>query len=146
MGKNYGYTKIEEITPARARTLLAGYTPRDEFPRPYRQKVAEKYAEVMASGNWGLSSSSPLVFTSEGWPVNGIHRLKAVVLYGKPVQFWTMYEQPDVPHEEDIINKDCFRMCLEAWAEIPAAMRAELRSYDAPLVEAVRRLRAAALA
>jgi len=69
------------ITPKQAQQYLDGH----ENYRPLNIKRAKKYAEVMEMGAWEVGP--PIVFDETGTLIDGQTRLKAVTIYGKPVEF-----------------------------------------------------------
>lgn len=57
--------------------------------------VAGKYANAMRRGEW-KSTHQGLAFDTEGWLVDGQHRLQAIANAGVTIQFWVF---PDLPRD-----------------------------------------------
>lgn len=57
--------------------------------------VVLKYANAMRRGEWGLIHQG-LAFDTEGWVLDGQHRLAAVALSGVECEFWVF---PDTPRD-----------------------------------------------
>ena len=74
--------EIIEITPEEAKELLKTQARN----RPLRQSKVERYLAQMRNGEWGMNGEA-IVVSSTGKLLDGQHRLHAVVLYGKPVEF-----------------------------------------------------------
>jgi hypothetical protein len=73
----------EEITPEMATAYLGHLALRQRKLRVHRVR---QYARDIAAGKWILSTD-PIVFDANGDLINGQHRLRAVVLAGKPAKF-----------------------------------------------------------
>jgi len=75
---------VEKVTPVEAQRLL------DENNFEDNRKISQPWvvylARQMEKGLWQLNGE-PLIFDERGKLLNGQHRLSAVVLYGKPVEF-----------------------------------------------------------
>lgn len=82
-------TSVEKITPRQAENYLAGMAQKDAADnrrnRHTREQRILQYAVDMESGNW--VTGVPIIFNGNGKLIDGQHRLQAVVLYGKPVEF-----------------------------------------------------------
>ena len=78
------------VTPSLAAELLALNM---QYNRPVSQPLVKKYACLMQSGEWVVSS--PIEFTKEGVLINGQHRLSAVIASGRaqPFSFLMGHEQ-----------------------------------------------------
>jgi hypothetical protein len=80
-------TVLETWTPDRAAETLARRDPRS---RPIAPKTVDKYASDMASHRWGYNPHG-IVLGPAGEPIDGNHRLTALVKAGVPVAFLTTY-------------------------------------------------------
>lgn len=56
--------------------------------RPYRDRLAQKYAQDMADGRWVSDNPQPIVISSTGKVIDGQHRLNAVIISGKTVPMY----------------------------------------------------------
>jgi hypothetical protein len=57
--------------------------------------VVQRYADDMRRGNWDLTHQG-IAFDTEGWLIDGQHRLAAVALSGVACEFWIF---PDMPRD-----------------------------------------------
>lgn len=81
-------TKEEWVTPDRAMELITKLHPNQ---RVLRNNNVNKYARLMTENKWELSYGSAIVISKNGVLLNGYHRLSAVILANKPVQFVIHY-------------------------------------------------------
>lgn len=75
-------SKIETISPARAKSMLADNA---DNQRNLKPQQIEYLAGQMAAGKW-KPQSNPIQLTKSGKLINGQHRLHAIQKYGKPVR------------------------------------------------------------
>lgn len=87
-----------EVTPDQATKWLEG----NMHNRPLSQSLSEKYAEEMRQGRWMLTHQG-IAFDADKTLVDGQHRLWAVVLAERSVQFSVTY---DVPIATQIVVDD----------------------------------------
>ena len=81
------------VTPDQAQLWLDNNYPHN---RRIQESVVLQYAEEMDTGNWhGDVMDSPIMISDNGQLLNGQHRCSAVILYGKPVQMWVLFDVPE---------------------------------------------------
>jgi hypothetical protein len=85
-------TTVETITPEKATEYLNTINRQ----RPLRLKTAKSYAEDMGAGHWLLTHQG-IAFDDRGCLIDGQHRLRAVILAGKPVEFMVTRQVPATP-------------------------------------------------
>lgn len=74
-------SRIQEITPAKARTLLR----KNRRNRRIRPRRVAELADAIRRGEWQFDGS-PIRFDEEGYLLDGQHRLLAIEEAGQPVQ------------------------------------------------------------
>ena len=74
-------------TPEMAQKTLERCNTNNRMLRKYK---ATEYANKMRKGLWDENALDPIVINKYGVLENGQHRLMGVVLYGKPVRFFTV--------------------------------------------------------
>lgn len=82
--------ELMTITPAVAEAMLESNTKN----RPYKEKVAKRWAAQMIKGNWKLTPV-PIIFSRSGRLLDGQHRLWAVVLSGVTIQAYVTFGVAD---------------------------------------------------
>jgi hypothetical protein len=80
------------VTPEMAGDWL-DYRNASEKNRTVARTVVAKYADRMTRGEWTLTHQG-IAFDTDGWVIDGQHRLLAVALAGIPQEFWVFPEQP----------------------------------------------------
>ena len=79
-------TIVREVTPKLAEELLS----RNGINRKLDDHTVDFYCEQMKSGNWMLTGEA-IKIDKTGRLIDGQHRLKAVIKYGKGVEFLIIY-------------------------------------------------------
>lgn len=85
----YPSSKVITVTPAMAKIWLEAMIKDQRKPS---ESVVLKYSRAMKSGSWILST--PLSFNSDGFLIDGQHRLLAVIKSGCSVDFIVMFNLP----------------------------------------------------
>ena len=83
--------EVEEITP----TIAERYLSKSRLNRPLHNRTVDRLANVMTRGLWQLTNQG-LAFDSEGWLVDGQHRLASIIRSSVTVQ---MLVARNVSHE-----------------------------------------------
>jgi hypothetical protein len=83
--------RIEVITPRRAKFYLIFLHPNQRELNSRRLKI---YADEMASGSWQVSPDN-IAFDTQGYLVNGRHRLEAVVKSGVTIKSGVTTDMPE---------------------------------------------------
>lgn len=102
--------RIKSVTPKTAQTYLDV----NKYNRPLDEDYAKDIAAEYAAGRWPgngdgrepLATISTISFDTRGRLIDGQHRLRAVVLHGKPISFFVQTEC----HPEDIFLFDGGRL------------------------------------
>jgi len=81
--------KLITVTPALAKTWLEQMVKDQRKPA---DSVVLKYSRAMKQGNWIVSA--PLSFNSDGFLIDGQHRLLAVIKSGCSIDFAVMFNLP----------------------------------------------------
>jgi hypothetical protein len=93
-------TRTEIITPERAQQLLdQGFTTRLRngktlVPRPVKKRNKDKYVRIIEDNAWILMPGGISLAEDTGDPLNGRHRLTAVVETGRAMPFRVHYNVP----------------------------------------------------
>lgn len=93
-------TRTEIITPERAKQLLdQGFTTRLRngktlVPRPVKKRNKDKYVRIIEDNAWILMPGGISLAEDTGDPLNGRHRLTAVVETGQAMPFRVHYNVP----------------------------------------------------
>lgn len=74
------FSFVDVITPQKA----AEYLSKNNKNRRLNDKVVKRYANDMAAGHWTLTHQG-IAFDSEGFLLDGQHRLNAIIKCGRPV-------------------------------------------------------------
>lgn len=77
--------KIVSVGPTLAKQWLKDHGYKKN--RAINKDRVREYAELMAAGRWKTSGEFAISFDTNGDLINAHHRLEAVILYGKPVDF-----------------------------------------------------------
>jgi len=85
--------RVVEVTPEMAQDWLDMRNPNNN--RNLSRLVAGRYAEAMRRGEWALTHQG-IAFDTDGWLLDGQHRLQAVANSGVVVSLWVF---PDVPRD-----------------------------------------------
>jgi hypothetical protein len=72
---------IQNVTPEKAKKWLEN---QHRHQRPIRMSVVDRYAKMMAAGEW-ITTAQGITFDTDGKLIDGAHRLNAVIAYGNPV-------------------------------------------------------------
>jgi len=98
------------VTPAKASQWLENQIPN----RNIGMGRVNSYAADMSTKDWQADTGETIKFTSDGRLLDGQHRLKAVVVVGKPVDMWACH---DVPIEAfNVIDRNLGRTAAQALA------------------------------
>jgi hypothetical protein len=86
--------QLRTITPAQAARLLRTTIQ----PRVELSKILE-YAAAMDAGRWkpDLHINTPIKVGRRGRLRNGHHRIVAVLVHGRPVEFWVEGDPDGIP-------------------------------------------------
>lgn len=87
------YSKIIEITPKMAKEMLERNMKNN---RRVNHETVNRYARIMKAGGWNLTHQG-IAFDTDGFLVDGQHRLRAIVQANVPVEMMVTY---DVEHHE----------------------------------------------
>ena len=79
------------ITPEMAKGYLAK---KSNFQRAISNAIVDRYAESMKRGEWLCTPTHCVGISSDGFIVDGQHRLSAVVRSGCSVEMWVMRDAP----------------------------------------------------
>lgn len=85
------YSKEVVVTPEMASDWLANNNGNN---RPISMDRVRRWAGEMDAGRWKMDPTG-ISFTPQMLLLNGQHRLKAVVIHGKPVKFYVHYDVPE---------------------------------------------------
>lgn len=83
---------FQTITPAIAKRLLESNHANNRKIKP---KVVQSYARQMAKGLWKSDNGESISISDCGKLTNGQHRLEAVIVYNKPVDFMIISGVPE---------------------------------------------------
>lgn len=86
------WMKKVEYTPEMAAELVSRLP--DYQQRVVDQKFVDMYARDMRNRVFFGESCTPIKLDTDGRPIDGQHRLRAVMRSGMTVTFWTMYNVP----------------------------------------------------
>lgn len=99
----YMKTKLEEITPEKAREYLKG----NIHNRPIRQSTIEHYAREMKIGNW-VTTHQGIAFDEDGSLLDGQHRLLAIIESGCTIPILVSTQIPKMlNHGSAVHTMDC---------------------------------------
>jgi hypothetical protein len=79
--------EVEEVTPAMAaKWLVASEESKEVCHRMSSIKHVMRYAEAIRKGDWVDGEGSALIIGPKGEIIDGLHRLKAVVVAGESIR------------------------------------------------------------
>jgi hypothetical protein len=117
--------KVIEIQPEIALLWLQKLHPRQRVSRS--PKVAA-FSRDMDSGRWRVSPQ-PIVITKSGFVADGVHRLLAVVMHGKPVKMMVCFGAEDDIYE--VLDQGTPR----SHADVIRQMGVDVHSQALPVVK-----------
>ena len=84
---------VEVITPELAQEYLRNR--HEHTRRPHNERRHLLFAELMENGEWKNIEGSPIMFDKHDQMIDGVQRMTAIILCGRPVEMYVLRGVPE---------------------------------------------------